>query len=124
MKRDNSVRKLLGAVSRFFLFFLLVAFLITCCMMLFISTLQGTLAHRFTADELASAAKITMAIVILITLVFTLIDGIRRKYTVERPVKRITEATEKMIRGDFSVRIPVGTKFATPDSSCAIWLMQ
>ena len=42
---------------------------------------------------------------VLITLLFGTSDYIRRKITVERPVKRITEATEKITRGDFSVRI-------------------
>lgn len=46
-----------------------------------------------------------MVNVLLITVLFTLIDYIRRKITVDRPVKIITDATEKIMKGDFSVRI-------------------
>jgi len=38
-------------------------------------------------------------------MIFTLIDGIRRKYTVERPLKRILKATEKWTHGNFTERI-------------------
>ena len=58
------------------------------------------------ADNVATAAKATFLNVILITLLFKLADYIRRKIMVERPTKIITEATEKIMSGDFSVRIP------------------
>lgn len=38
-------------------------------------------------------------------MIFTLIDSFRRKYTVERPLKRILSATDKWTQGDFSERI-------------------
>ena len=54
--------------------------------------------------------------VILLSIVMAIVDYLRRKFTVERPVKRIIDATSKMMEGDFSVRIePIG-KFATDDS--------
>ncbi len=58
-----------------------------------------------TSDNVATAAKVTFLNVILITLLFKLADYIRRKIMVERPTKIITEATEKIMSGDFSVRI-------------------
>ena len=42
---------------------------------------------------------------LLIAVIFTLVDHIRRKISVDRPVKIITDATEKFMKGDFSVRI-------------------
>ena len=54
--------------------------------------------------------------VILLSIGMTVMNHIRRKFTVERPVKRITDATSKMIEGDFSVRIEPIAKFATDDS--------
>ena len=116
MKQDKVFKNLLSTVSNFFIFFLLAAFVTTCCIMLFISTLQGSIGRQFTEGEIALAAKITMLNVILLSVGMAAIDYIRRKLTVERPVKRITEATEKMIAGDFSVRIPETAKFATDDS--------
>ena len=116
MKRERRNKRLLGALSSFFSFFVMVAFVITCCIMLFVSTLQETMGITFTGNDLASAAKLTMWNVVLISLVFAVIDALRRKYTVNRPVKRITEASEKMIKGDFSVRIQPISGFAADES--------
>ena len=109
-------KKILGTLSNFFIFFLLAAFVTTCCIMLFISALQGSIGRDFTREEITVAAKITMLNVILLSVGMALIDYVRRKLTVERPVKRITDATSKMIEGDFSVRIEPIAKFATDDS--------
>ena len=111
--RDNRMRIIISTISNFFIFFLLAAFVSTCCIMLFISTLQGSIGHIFTEAEIAVPAKITMANVILLSVGMAVIDYLRRKYTVKRPVERITEATERMISGDFSVRINQTSKFAT-----------
>ena len=43
--------------------------------------------------------------VIVLSVLFAVIDMLRRKVTVDRPVRRITEAAEQMTQGDFSVRI-------------------
>ena len=116
MKKKDTTKKALSTVSNFFIFFLLAAFVTTCCIMLFISALQDSIGRAFTKEEITVAAKITMLNVILLSIVMAIIDFVRRKLTVERPVKRITEATSKMIEGDFSVRIePIG-RFGTDDS--------
>ena len=116
MKKGNASKRIISTFSNFFVFFLLAAFVTSCCIMLFISTLQGSIGRAFTREEITVAAKITMLNVILLSIGMALIDYIRRKLTVERPVKRITDATSKMIEGDFSVRIEPIAKFATDDS--------
>ena len=116
MKRDKRIKKVIRTLSGFFVFFLLAAFITTCCIMLFISTLQGSIGRAFTQDEITMAAKITMLNVVLLSIGMAVVDYIRRKFAVERPVKRITEATSKMIEGDFSVRIEPIAKFGTDDS--------
>ena len=98
-------KSVLGSVSSFLLFFLTVGFIVSCCMMLFLSILADTMELTLTADNIAAAAKITFWNVILITFLFKFADYIRRKIMVERPTKIITEATEKIMSGDFSVRI-------------------
>ena len=105
MKHSFSVKKIIHTVSNFFVFFLLAAFVTTCCIMLFISALQESVGREFTATEITLAAKMTMVNVVLISVVMTAIDYYRRKRMVERPVQKIVEATSKMIEGDFSVRI-------------------
>ncbi|MBQ7377885.1 MAG: HAMP domain-containing histidine kinase [Clostridia bacterium] len=116
MKKDKKYKNLISTLSNFFIFFLLAAFVTTCCIMLFISTLQGSLGREFTQEEITLAAKITMLNVVLISIVMATIDYLRRKLTVERPVRRITEATAKMIEGDFGVRVEPIKKFASDDS--------
>ena len=98
-------RAFLRAVNNYAVFFLVVAFAVTCCMTLFLTALANTMGLEFTADNIAQAAKLTFGNVVLITIIFGTIDYFRRKYMVERPVKRITEAAERIMQGDFSVRI-------------------
>ena len=98
-------RKVLKAINGYVLFFLLVGFTVSCCMMLFLNTLADNMGLEFTAENITTAAKITFANVILITFVFATIDFFRRKATVDRPVKKITDAAEKIMQGDFTVRM-------------------
>ena len=115
MKRDRFLRKMLRTVSSFFIFFLLAAFVTTCCIMLFVSTLQGSMGRLFTREEITLAAKITMLNVILLSVGMALIDYLRRKYTIEQPLQKIKEATERMMQGDFSVRIKSVSRFGTDE---------
>ena len=98
-------RQVLRAISSYIVFFLLVAFVVTCCMTLFLNTLADSMGLVFHADNIASAAKLTFGNVVLITLLFATIDYVRRRIMVDRPVKRITEAAQRIMQGDFSVRI-------------------
>ena len=116
MKKGKTAKRIISTFSNFFVFFLLAAFVTTCCIMLFISALQGSIGRAFTREEITVAAKITMLNVILLSVGMALIDYVRRKLMVERPVKRITDATSKMIEGDFSVRIEPIAKIGTDDS--------
>ena len=116
MRNEKRIRNVLKEVSHFLVFFLLVAFVITCCTMLFVSILSNTLNITFDANSLNSAAKLTFMNVVILSFVFYVIDTIRRKLTVERPVKHITDAAEKIMQGDFSVRISSQSKFGTDDT--------
>lgn len=107
MKKDSKYGKVLFSLSSFLAIFLTVAFIITCCMLLFISVMRNTMGLELTEEDLGVAAKLTFINVLALSLIFTVIDLVRRRLTVDRPVKRITEAAEKMTKGDFSVRIPV-----------------
>jgi len=60
----------------------------------------------YTAENIASAAKITFINVLLLTFIFAAIDYIRRKANVDRPAKIITDTTEKIMQGDFTARVP------------------
>ena len=98
-------RQVLKTINNYVVFFMTVAFAVSCCMMLFLNVLAESMGLQFDAINIAMAAKLTFANVLLITFLFATSDFIRRKITVDRPVKRITDAAQKIMEGDFSVRI-------------------
>ena len=98
-------RSVLKAVNNYVVFFLTVAFAVSCCMLLFVNTLADSMGLVFNEENIATAAKVTFLNVLLLTFLFGTIDYVRRKLMVDRPVKRITEATERIMQGDFSVRV-------------------
>ena len=101
-----SFRQVLKAVNSYVVFFLTVGFAVSCCMMLFLSILADSMGLVLDANNIGVAAKLTFGNVLLITFLFGTADYIRRKITVERPVKQITAAAEKIMQGDFSARVP------------------
>ncbi len=110
------IKRVLKWLNHYGIFFLMVAFVITCCTMLFVTTLGRSLGITFTDADISAAAKLTFWNVALLSLIFTVIDAIRRKLTVERPMKRIADAAEKIIQGDFSVRVKPQSKFGTDET--------
>jgi len=115
MKRERFFRKVLEAVHHYVVFFLIVAFLITCCTMLFVSVLAESMGIVFTSENIGVAAKLTFLNVVVLSLLLTVVDVVRRKITVERPVRRIIAAAEAIMKGDFSVRIPKGSGISYSD---------
>ena len=104
MKKPTT-RQVLKTINNYVVFFLTVAFAVSCCMMLFVSTLADSMGLVFTQENIGAAAKVTFLNVLLLTLLFGTIDHIRRKIMVDRPVQIITQATEQIMQGDFSVRV-------------------
>ena len=105
-------KRVVRAVNNYAVFFLIVAFVVSCCMMLFVTVLADSMGLVFTKENIADAAKLTFGNVILITLISGTIDYIRRKRMVDRPVKIILEAAERVMQGDFTVRIAPVKEFA------------
>ncbi len=105
MKRQERYRRVLRFISGYLLFFLIVAFAVTCCTMLFLHLMARELGVEYNEKSISTAAKFTFLNVILISFLFTVIDAVRRRRSVERPTKTIMEATEKMMQGDLSARI-------------------
>ncbi len=104
-KKPGFRRRFAISVYRCLLFFCLVAFVTSCCMLLFLNILMDGIDLTLTPENLNMAAKLTFGNVVLLGILFTLIDSLRRRLTVERPVKRIVAGAEKIMQGDFSVRI-------------------
>ena len=100
------------ALQNYVTFFLLIAFVVTCCMSLFVTTLANSMGLIFTKENITAAAKLTFGNVLLISFGAATIDYIRRKRMVDRPVKQIMDALDQVMQGDFSVRIPPVKEFA------------
>ncbi len=110
MKKKVHFPRWTRGLHHWIVFFCLAAFVTTCGLMLFVSTLSVSLDITFTREHLKTAAKLTFANVLFISLLFTLVDSLRRWLMVRRPVRRILAAAEKIAQGDFSVRLrPMGT---------------
>ncbi len=80
-------------------FLLLSAFTVTCCFLLF---LTGT---GIDEEIIRSRAGITFGNVIFLSIIFAVVDRVRRYLTVDRPVKKILNATERIAAGDYTTRI-------------------
>lgn len=109
MKKRELWKRFLCGLYRYVLFFLLVAFLVTCTMSLFVSMLSKDLGLVLTGENLNRAAKWTFFNVVLLSVIFTTIDVVRRKLTTEKMTKHITWAARELVQGNFDTRIePVG----------------
>ena len=113
MRKTDIRHKIFKGVYGYVLFFFLVAFLVSCSMALFITVLTDSLNVTLTSENVGLAAKLTFGNVVLLSVLFTMIDAIRRKLTTEKTTKHIAEAAKKLVQGDFSVRI-------TPISSLSV----
>ena len=109
------MKKFLRGLSHYLVFFLMVAFLVTCCIMLFTRTLMDSLGVVLTDDNLTTAAKLTFINVILLSMLFTAFDEFRRKLTVERTARRIADAARRLVAGDFTARVPRPSRFSNDE---------
>ena len=101
---DARVSRSLFSLRTYAIFFSLVAFNVTCCMLLFLKALDMELL------DVRRSAQLTFVNVLFLSLLCCFLDSLRRQWTVERPVKRILQATRELTQGDFSARItPVHT---------------
>lgn len=105
MTRKDVWHKVLRSVYNYLHFFILVAFLVTCSTMLFVTILADTLHIELTGENLNAAAKLTFLNVIFLSILFTVFDAIRRKLTTQKITGNIAEAAKKIVEGDFKVRI-------------------
>lgn len=100
------IKKLLKFLSNYAMFFLLTAFITTCCMSVFLTIFSSSINITLTSENLSLAAKLTFANVFFVSFVITLIDMVRRHFIVSRPANSIIKASEKIIQGDYTVRVP------------------
>ena len=115
-KARRIVARILRVLYRYFTYFLFVAFVITCSVMLFVTLLERELGIELTGENISFAAKVTFWNVLFISLLIMVVETVRRRYMFERPLKQIAKAAEQMMLGDFSVRIPRVSGITTDES--------
>ena len=104
MKQEKD-RKRVDFLQLFCIFFLLIAFVLTSSMTLFMTYLRNAAQIHFTARNIGAAATVTFGNVFLLSLVCAAVDMLRRRITVERPVNEIIDGAQKVMDGDLSTRI-------------------
>jgi len=103
--------KIGNSLNTFLTFFALMAFVATCFGMLFISVLRSEYNLILDAEHLEFLGKLGFLNVLLFSLAAAAIDRHRRMVDVDRPAKRILDATQRITAGDFNVQIePIGSK--------------
>ena len=95
-KPRKSSFSIVGALS----FFALIAFIMQVAILVYDYIIQRT-------DSKNLIALLILIMIIMLSVVVTVIDVIRRKIMVERPVTRIINATEKIASGKFDTRLEI-----------------
>ena len=101
-QRDSRVKYTVFSFLDYVLIFLAVCFVTTASIMVFLSNADADIP----VETITLRARLTFINVFVMALFLTLIIRISRKIKIERPIKHILEATDRISAGDFSVRIP------------------
>ena len=104
MKAEKNQKKV-AFLQLFCIFFLLIAFVLTSSMILFMTYLRNSMEISWNDANIRIAAIMTFGNVFFLSLICAAVDTLRRKLTVERPVKRIIEGAQRVMDGDLSARI-------------------
>ena len=104
MKAEKN-QKRVAFLQLFCIFFLLIAFVLTSSMILFMTYLRNSMEISWNDANIRIAAIVTFGNVFFLSLICAAVDTLRRKLTVERPLKRIIEGAQKVMDGDLSARI-------------------
>lgn len=101
--KDKRVRHSFISVSSFLQYFALSSFIVTCCIIMFIS-ISGININIDYAN-VKMAALYTFGDVLFFGVVFAVFDNIRHTITIGRPINRLLKGTSCIIKGDFSVQV-------------------
>lgn len=103
MKDKRNINHSIFSFKRYLFFFILLSFTITCAILLFVNGLDINLkGNEWNAIS-------TFLSIFILSLIFTIIEGIYHKLTIEKPLSLILDATEKITEGNFDVKIETNT---------------
>lgn len=96
----NKLKKSSFSIVSALSFFALIAFIMQVAILVYDYIIQRT-------DNKNIIAILILIMIIILSVAVTVFDLIRRKIMVERPVRNIIEATEKIASGDFNTRLEI-----------------
>lgn len=94
-KKRKSLFNFLGV----FLFFITISVIVMFAVLIF-SCIEQTASKTV-------IALVMFAVIVFLAALCTLVDYVRRRFTVDKPVRKILEATDKIAEGDFAVRLDI-----------------
>lgn len=104
-ERGLRARRFLISLQRYFGFFLFMGVILTVNMLLFFRMLTEELPISLGQEQVVMAAKLTFTNVLFLSLLCTVVDIWRRHRMLDRPVKKIVDAAERIMEGNLDIRI-------------------
>lgn len=83
----------------YLVFFVTIMVIITIAIAVFVAI------NRASEGNNTIISLVMIVVILTLSAICTLIDYLRRKYTIQNPVNKILDATERLAEGDFSVRL-------------------
>ena len=99
MKRGKSGKRQPVSPVGFLSLFLPITVMVTCTVLVY------SCVDEVSGGNSVAVALVMLAIIVVLAVVCLLIDVFRRKIMVDKPVREILEATERISTGDFTVRL-------------------
>lgn len=104
-ERGLRARRFLISLQRYFGFFLFMGVILTVNMLLFFRMLTEELPISLGQEQVVMAAKLTFTNILFLSLLCTVVDIWRRHRMLDRPVKKIVDAAERIMEGNLDIRI-------------------
>ena len=102
-------KKKTSSWAGYVIFFLTIAVTVGVALTIFV------VVNRNSDGNSAVIAFTMLAVIVVISLLCTGIDIVRRKIMIDTPVRKILQATERIAKGDFSVRLETAHTYETYD---------
>ena len=97
----NKKKKRFDSIVGGLLFFITIAIVVSLAVVVYAAVEGACGGNR------AIIAGVILSVIVVLSAVCTLIDFIRRRIMVDKPVQKILDATNKIAAGDFSVRLDI-----------------
>ena len=105
MKKGRRLKNVLGYLS----FFVLITVVIMVGVMIF------DMVDEYSGGNKPLIAGVMFGVIVVLALICTFVDYVRRKQSVDKPVKNILHGVERIAKGDFSVKLSPRHSFGNYD---------